>query len=60
MLVSMVFFNQGAVYLNTGSLTASPAQLFTVTRLQDNMEDVLKWTLLVGDALVEDVKSWTE
>ena len=53
----MLFFNQGATYLNTGSITLDPRQLFTVARLQDNMEDVLKWTLSVGERAVQELTS---
>lgn len=56
-ICSMLFFNQGATYLNTGSITLDPRQLFTVARLQDNMEDVLKWTLSVGERAVQELTS---
>jgi heptaprenylglyceryl phosphate synthase len=55
-VVSMAFFNTGAAYLNTGSLSLDPRTVFTVVRLQDNMEDVLKWALIVGDGVVGEAE----
>ncbi len=56
-ICSTLFFNQGATYLNTGSITLEPRQLFTIAGLRDNMEDVLKWTLSVGERALQEVAS---
>ena len=56
-ICSTLFFNQGATYLNTGSITLEPRQLFTIAGLRDNMEDVLKWTQRVGERAVQELTS---
>jgi heptaprenylglyceryl phosphate synthase len=56
MAISAALFNTAVVYLNTGGLSFDPRRVFTVVRLQDNMEDVLKWALIVGDGVVGEVR----